>query len=167
MWLSPCFSTLHHIQVELASQHYIIGITTIADELKEIEEFMQAIELVFEEYLIKTQSNKDSLIDIKSIISNPTTFIENQRNKSSITELIKAKQVFTIYETSLKNAKSVLLKDSIGKVATEFIIPYPPGIPLVVPGEEISLEIAEYIEYLLGNKMEVYGIIKGVIRVVE
>jgi arginine/lysine/ornithine decarboxylase len=33
-----------------------------------------------------------------------------------------------------------------GRVAAEFVTPYPPGIPLFVPGERITQNIAEYLK---------------------
>jgi len=33
---------------------------------------------------------------------------------------------------------SLALEDAIGRVAAELICPYPPGIPLVVPGEKLD-----------------------------
>ena len=165
--LSERLRSDHQIQVELSSQNYIIGITTIADEIHEIEYFMDAIETVFAQYRTRQELKDDSLVDIKTIINNPTRFINKQKDNRRIRQLSRAKQVFTIYEATLKNAKVVTVQESIGQVSTEFIIPYPPGIPLLVPGEVVSLEIAEYIEYLLRNNMEVYGIIEGAIYVVE
>ena len=36
---------------------------------------------------------------------------------------------------------------SVGYVCGEFIMCYPPGIPILVPGERITDEIIRYIEY--------------------
>ncbi|MBR6243744.1 MAG: aminotransferase class I/II-fold pyridoxal phosphate-dependent enzyme, partial [Ruminococcus sp.] len=42
---------------------------------------------------------------------------------------------------------SVPLDESAGKVCTEFVMCYPPGIPILAPGELITPEIVEYIKY--------------------
>ncbi len=42
---------------------------------------------------------------------------------------------------------SVPLDESAGKVCTEFVMCYPPGIPILAPGELITPEIIEYIKY--------------------
>ena len=42
---------------------------------------------------------------------------------------------------------SVPLGESAGKVCTEFVMCYPPGIPILAPGELITPEIIEYIRY--------------------
>ena len=50
----------------------------------------------------------------------------------------------------------VKLADSIGRVAKEVIAPYPPGIPLVWPGEEIGSEIIEIIKGYISNNKTVF-----------
>ena len=42
---------------------------------------------------------------------------------------------------------SVPIEESAGKVCTEFVMCYPPGIPILAPGELITGEIIEYIKY--------------------
>ena len=38
------------------------------------------------------------------------------------------------------------LKEAIGEVSTEQFCPYPPGVPLLAPGERITQEVVEAIE---------------------
>ena len=42
---------------------------------------------------------------------------------------------------------SLPIEESAGKVCTEFVMCYPPGIPILAPGELITGEIIEYIKY--------------------
>ena len=46
----------------------------------------------------------------------------------------------------LLQKKKVPWEETVGKIAGESLIPYPPGIPLVNPGERISREIWDYME---------------------
>ena len=39
------------------------------------------------------------------------------------------------------------LRETEGKVCSEFVMCYPPGIPILAPGERITPEILDYIEY--------------------
>jgi arginine/lysine/ornithine decarboxylase len=51
----------------------------------------------------------------------------------------------------------VALAKTVGRVAAEMIVPYPPGIPLLVPGEVISAELVDSIVQLLGSGCRVVG----------
>ena len=51
------------------------------------------------------------------------------------------------------NTYSVPLKKSLGKISGDIICPYPPGIPLLVPGERINKDRINWIEsQYLNNK---------------
>ena len=39
------------------------------------------------------------------------------------------------------------LAETCGRICTEFVTSYPPGIPILAPGEQITREILEYIRY--------------------
>ncbi|MCR5403626.1 MAG: aminotransferase class I/II-fold pyridoxal phosphate-dependent enzyme [Butyrivibrio sp.] len=52
----------------------------------------------------------------------------------------------------------VLLDDAKGRVAGEFINLYPPGIPLIVPGELINRDIIEKVNMYLNLGMNVQGV---------
>ena len=41
---------------------------------------------------------------------------------------------------------SIPLTESLGKISGDIICPYPPGIPLIVPGERIDKERIEWIK---------------------
>lgn len=45
------------------------------------------------------------------------------------------------------NKKSVPINESCGMVCGEFVMCYPPGIPILAPGEKITNEIINYINY--------------------
>ena len=48
---------------------------------------------------------------------------------------------YTPFEAKAKNIKEIDKIDSIGKICGEIIVNYPPGIPLLLPGEIITEEI--------------------------
>ena len=43
--------------------------------------------------------------------------------------------------------ESLPLRRTCGRICSEFVMCYPPGIPILSPGEEITEEILDYIEY--------------------
>jgi arginine/lysine/ornithine decarboxylase len=41
------------------------------------------------------------------------------------------------------------LNDSLNRISAEFVMSYPPGIPILAPGERITGEILDYIRYAM------------------
>lgn len=72
-----------------------------------------------------------------------------ERDKSGMLdhEYINPKVVTTPQEAFYAEKESVLVKESVGRVSSESVMCYPPGIPVVAPGEEITPEIVQYICY--------------------
>ncbi|MBR4024174.1 MAG: hypothetical protein IKI86_02730, partial [Firmicutes bacterium] len=54
--------------------------------------------------------------------------------------------------------KSVLIDDCAGRVCAGSIIPYPPGIPLLCPGEVITKELIDYVKKLRSMGEKVIGV---------
>jgi arginine/lysine/ornithine decarboxylase len=62
-------------------------------------------------------------------------------------EYINPRVAVTPQEAFYAVKKSLPLDSSIGHVCSEFVMSYPPGIPILAPGEEITSEIIRYIRY--------------------
>jgi len=57
--------------------------------------------------------------------------------------------VLTPREAVLGRARRVPLSDAAGEVCAELLSPYPPGVPLVAPGELITKEVVGYLSGVL------------------
>ena len=68
------------------------------------------------------------------------------------------KKILNPRDAFYSDKKTIKLEDSIGKISGEYIIPYPPGISLISPGEMITQEIITYIQQGVKNGMIVNGI---------
>ncbi|MBT2684362.1 aminotransferase class I/II-fold pyridoxal phosphate-dependent enzyme [Bacillus sp. ISL-37] len=60
-------------------------------------------------------------------------------------------------EMELQETEYVLLKDATGRVSAEQIIPYPPGIPLCLPGEVVTKDDINTILFLKGKEAKIQG----------
>jgi arginine decarboxylase len=54
-------------------------------------------------------------------------------------------QVLSPREAFFARSHTLPLNDAMGHVAAELVIPYPPGIPAIVPGEILGAETVEYL----------------------
>jgi len=61
------------------------------------------------------------------------------------TLLRSGRQVRSPREAFFARSRTVPLDDAIGQVAAELVIPYPPGIPAIVPGEILEAETVNYL----------------------
>ena len=80
----------------------------------------------------------------------------------------EAPVIGAIHETGLlpSRQEAVPLKESAGRVLARAVIPYPPGIPLVCPGEIITEEDIRVIERFHDNGVSVIGLGQdGTVRV--
>ena len=72
-----------------------------------------------------------------------------EKDKSGLLsqEYIDPEVVTSPQEAFYARKKSVPIKESAGLVCSEFVMCYPPGIPILAPGERITKEILDYILY--------------------
>jgi arginine/lysine/ornithine decarboxylase len=71
------------------------------------------------------------------------------------------------YEIMDKKRIMLELRESEDKISAVAIVPYPPGIPIVMPGERIGLNSIAIIEYYLKANVTVLGINDGKVATVE
>jgi len=67
-------------------------------------------------------------------------------------------QKMSIHEAFYENQKQLKLDEAVGRISAQYIIPYPPGIPLIIPGELIGKEKIELINEMLERKINIIGI---------
>jgi arginine decarboxylase len=57
----------------------------------------------------------------------------------------------------LGTSEAVPVADAVGRVSTESIAGYPPGIPTLLPGERVSAEVIEYLQALTAAGARLHG----------
>jgi len=123
----------YHLQPEMAAGSYCLMIMTMMDTNEGFDRLWAALSKLDEECLDRRSEEEVFLF---------------QRNRS----LMKA------HEAIDQPKKTVALADSIGKAAAEYIFLYPPGIPLIVPGEEISKTFVEQLRYYQRTGLTICGL---------
>jgi arginine/lysine/ornithine decarboxylase len=90
--------------------------------------------------------------------------LEDPRELSKSNSLIvqKSKQILTCLSTGYKEqletqSKVIPITDSIGTNSAEMVIPYPPGIPLLMEGEAITKEKVEELQLLMNLGARFHG----------
>ena len=112
----------YDIQIEFGDIGNILAYLSIGDRPQELERLVSALAEIRRRY----QTDASGLM--------------NQ-------EYIDPEVVTSPQEAFYADKKSVRLEDSAGEVCSEFVMCYPPGIPILAPGERITPEILDYIRY--------------------
>ena len=112
----------YDIQIEFGDIGNILAYLSIGDRSQEVERLVSALAEIRRRY----KKDKSGLLSQEYI--DP--------------EVVKSPQ-----EAFYANKKSIPLKESAGYVCSEFVMCYPPGIPILAPGERITTAILDYIEY--------------------
>ncbi len=125
--LSEILSEKYNIEDEMATSKAVLFLTGIGTKK------------------LKLTKLKYALINIsKTAIENETPVIQFKKQ-----ELPDPITKMTPSEAFIKESKKISKEESVGMIAKELIIQYPPGIPIVVPGEVIQ---KEHLKFLNGKK---------------
>lgn len=62
---------------------------------------------------------------------------------------------------------SIALKDALGRIAAEMVAPYPPGIPVLVPGEKITGDTLEYLGKAVQTGHHLQGPVDACLRTIQ
>lgn len=82
-----------------------------------------------------------------------------KRDKSGMLqyEYINPEVVVAPREAFYAEKESLEIKKTVGRICSEFVMCYPPGIPILAPGERITQEILDSIEYVKDKGCSVTG----------
>lgn len=122
----------YDIQIEFGDISNILAYISIGDRLQDIERLVGA------------------LYDLKS---------NYKRDKAGMlsAEYVAPKVAVPPRKAFYSDKVSLPLKEAEGKICTEFVMCYPPGIPILAPGELITKDIIEYIVYAKAKGCSMQG----------
>jgi len=123
----------YNVQCELADLFNCLALFTIGTTQEAADRLV---------YGVKELSREDRPIDVFS----PSGVLE-RRLKTGTYNLPSIPPIrMSPRAAFLADTEFMRFKDSVGRICAEVITPYPPGIPVISPGEEITREIVAYLE---------------------
>ena len=112
----------YDIQIEFGDIGNILAYISIGDRIQDIERLVGALEDIGRSY------EKDS-------------------NTLYCGDFIQPEVVCTPQEAFYADKRQIPIRETAGAICAELVMCYPPGIPILTPGERITGEIIEYILY--------------------
>ena len=130
----------YHLQMEMCASDYVIAILSMMDRKEGIDRLWKALSET-DKLLTNTEKNTKE---------EKTQFPEYCHFQPDV--------VLKISDAYMAEEESVLFCEAKGRIVSEFVNLYPPGIPLLVPGEKVDEKIIPMIEAYLDNGYVVQGI---------
>ncbi len=112
----------YDIQIEFGDLGNILAYVSVGDSDKHIERLIGALSEIRRIY------KKDKMSLMKCEYINPEVVLPPQ-------------------EAFYSETISMGIQEAIGQVCGEFVMCYPPGIPILAPGERITQEVVNYVQY--------------------
>ncbi len=112
----------YDIQIEFGDIGNVLAYISVGDSQKNIERLIGALSEIRRRY----KKDRTGMLSYEYV--NPKVIVSPQ-------------------EAFYAEKESLRIEDSAGRICSEFVMCYPPGIPILAPGEEITGEIIDYILY--------------------
>lgn len=122
------------IEVELVQAHHVLVLITIGDTKASVDALIKAIKTVSDEVLNGSYTTDHSLEGNFDVLSKDSALLPEP--------VVRVTPRNAMYA----NREQVPLNEALHRIAGETIAYYPPGIPCVAVGEEISASVLQYIE---------------------
>lgn len=123
----------YEIQVEFGDLANMLAYVSIGDRKREIERLVSALAE------IKRRFGKSNTGDLMS------------------QEYFEPYVAVSPQEAFYSDKESLLIDETEGRICSEFVMCYPPGIPILTPGERITKDILEYIHYAMEKGCSLTG----------
>ena len=144
----------YNIQVELADLFNVVALITIGTRRDSAERLIYA----FEEL-----ARDDRPIDMFA----PSGILEQRLKRGTFHMPGIPPMRMLPRDAFLAQTELVEFRTSQGRICAETLTPYPPGIPVIAPGEEITQEIIDYVRLELKAGVRIQGPHDGELRVIR
>jgi len=121
-----------NIQVEMSDLHNILAIITIGDRESQLRQLTSALQQLAAE-------------------------ADHQKTPFYFEIPPSPEMIVSPRDAFYSPTKSISLKCAAGEIAAEMLMAYPPGIPVILPGERISADMIEYIRFLKSQGCTLQG----------
>jgi arginine decarboxylase len=134
----------YNIQVDAADLFNLIAILGVGSEKSDVDALTDALADIDDKY---HGHAKNWILQIPSL---------------STEMVMMPREVFLS-----KKTKRVPLSKAAGHISAQTLTPYPPGIPVLIPGERITKEICDYLMNLSEKELRVSGQETDTLRTVK
>lgn len=116
----------HGIQAEFALDRYVLLMSSFCSVASDFEALANALVTLDKQYVQLEMTTEAKVVSLDGYFKS-------------------RKQAFDVSVAMKSESEQVPSNEALGRICTEFITPYPPGIPILVPGEVVDQESFDYL----------------------
>lgn len=142
----------YHLQMEMVSADYVLGMTSLMDTDEGMRRLVTALHEIDEK-------NRRMAEPHETAEENRKTELDGEVPEAGFTARMYRENPrrMQIYQALDLPYREVPFDEAVGKMAADYVYLYPPGIPLIVPGEVITEEFIRHIRECRERKLNVEG----------
>lgn len=153
----------YHLQMEMVSADYVLGMTSLMDTDEGMRRLVTALHEIDEKngQLVTALHETD---EKKGRLNAALCETNEKKGRLNAAEAGFTARMYRenprrmqIYQALDLPYREVPLDEAVGKMAADYVYLYPPGIPLIVPGEVITEEFIRHIRECRERKLNVEG----------
>ncbi|MFP4047322.1 MAG: aminotransferase class I/II-fold pyridoxal phosphate-dependent enzyme, partial [Bacteroidales bacterium] len=136
----------HNIQIEKSTFNTITILLTIGATYSRINRLYLALENIEKRTGNRQHTSSEKMLKKFRLTLSP----------------IRYRPRFSFYAET----EELTLEETLNRISARMVTPYPPGIPLLVPGQIITREIINTLQMYMGYGIEIHGLQDGVLKVI-
>ena len=144
----------YHLQMEMVAGTYILAMTSIGDTEDGMERLARALKEIDAQADERMRSG-NCLEETPTIIGASLPRPEVVYNSSVMENMLDEAAISAVPGSKVRRLP---WRDSVGYISTEYAYLYPPGSPLIVPGERVSQEAADMLQWYHNLRFAIEGL---------
>ncbi|WP_339787480.1 aminotransferase class I/II-fold pyridoxal phosphate-dependent enzyme [Paenibacillus sp. FSL R7-0313] len=149
---------------EMSDERYVVLLFSLGSTVQDAQHLLQALHHIssangHEQVQSNTESSHQLAKGSAHYISTWNNLQENTRYSEPIS--------FTLQPIVDTDTVNVPIEESVGCRSAEMVVPYPPGIPLVYPGERLSPSMVTRIQLLRDEGAKFHGVSDASLQVLK
>ena len=144
----------YHLQMEMVAGTYILAMTSIGDTEDGMERLARALKEIDAQADERMRSG-NCLEETPTIIGASLPRPEVVYNSSVMENMLDEAAISAVPGSKVRRLP---WRDSVGYISTEYAYLYPPGSPLIVPGERVSQEAVDMLQWYHNLRFAIEGL---------
>ena len=140
------------LQMEMMTSDYVLAMTSVCDDEEGFQRLLEAVRKLNEEAKKAGAGEPDQTKE--QAIGQEV----EQAADREMAQLPQPVRVLPVWDAFRRDKEKILLADAAGRIAAEYVYLYPPGVPLLVPGEQIDDAALRQILHWERAGMDIAGI---------